>query len=326
MGEGDFIRKPDRRVKLLIAIQCIWAATLIILALWWGTFLRQQSDEIANLQAELGMPTTQVQGRLDKVERMVTGESGTFVFLILVTNAVLLFFFVRDSRRSKSLQAFFASMTHELRTPLTSIKLQAEALRDIEDNPKHTPFINRLLEDVERLEGQVQRALELARIEGGGTLKTQSIPLKNFIQNKILPQYALAEQRIKIDAKLPSGFVLADPTALNIIFRNVLDNAIKYSTSQPTSISIQGEEKNGLYFVEITHRNSQFQGESDSLGKLFYRGENSQGAGVGLYLIQTLMGKMKGHTEFSPQKGSFVTHLTFATDPASLEEGASHGV
>lgn len=324
MGEGDFIRKPDRRLKLLIVIQCLWASTLIVLALWWGTFLRQQSDEIANLQAELGVPNSQVQGRLDKVERMVTGESGTFVVLILITNGVLLFFFVRDSRRSKSLQAFFASMTHELRTPLTSIKLQAEALRDIEDNPKHTPFINRLLEDVERLEGQVQRALELARIEGGGTLKTQPIPLKNFIQNKIVPQYALAENRIRIETKLDAGFILADTIALNMIFRNLLDNAIKYSKNLPTQVKITGEAKDDFYFVEIHHSNSVFQGDREALGKLFYRGENSQGAGVGLYLIQTLMGKMQGKTEYAPNdQGAFITHLTFLMDRSSKEEGTA---
>jgi signal transduction histidine kinase len=252
---------------------------------------------------------------------MVTGESGTFVLLILIANGILLRFFIRDSRRSKSLQVFFASMTHELRTPLTSIKLQAEALRDIEDNPKHTPFIHRLLEDVERLEGQVQRALELARIEGGGTLKTQPIPLKNFVQNKIVPQYALATQRIQIEIRMAAGFASADPTALNIIFRNLLDNAIKYSTSQPTQISIKGESKDDFYFVEVVHSNSQFQGDRDDLGKLFYRGENSQGAGVGLYLIQTLMSKMKGRTEYRAEGQSFITHLTFQThaeagDPA----------
>jgi signal transduction histidine kinase len=321
MGEGDFIRKPDRRLKLLIATQCIWAATLIVLALWWGTLLRQQSDEIANLQAEIGVPTSQVRDRLDRVERMITGESEAFVLIILIANGILLRFFMRDSRRSKSLQAFFASMTHELRTPLTSIKLQAEALRDIEDNPTHTPYINRLLEDVERLEGQVQRALELARIEGGGTLKTQAIPLKNFIQHKIVPQYALADQRIQITTQLGSGFALADSTALNIIFRNILDNAIKYSNSQPTLITIKGEAKDGFYFVEVNHHNSVFQGERDSLGKLFYRGENSQGAGVGLYLIQTLMQKMKGKTEFAPTDESFITHLTFMIDDSAASEG-----
>jgi len=314
MGKGDFIRNPDRRVKLLVAIQCIWAATLIVLALWWGTLLRQQSDEIATLQAQLGVPSSQVQPRLDRVERMISGESGTFVLLILVANGILFWLFLRDSRRSKSLQAFFASMTHELRTPLTSIKLQAEALRDIEDNPKHGPFIRRLLEDVERLEGQVQRALELARIEAGGAIQTQSVPLKNFIHHKILPQYSNVDDRLQIETRLDPGFVVADPTALNVIFRNLLDNALKYSTSQPTLISIHGELKDGFYFIEVTHRNSRFEGDRESLGKLFYRGSNSQGAGVGLYLIQTLMNKMNGRTEFAPSNGAFITHLTFTGD------------
>ena len=105
-----------------------------------------------------------------------------------------------------------------------------------------------------------------------------------------------------------------------MIFRNLLDNAIKYSTEVPTRVKITGETKHDFYFVEIKHINSVFQGDRDALGKLFYRGENSQGAGVGLYLIQTLMQKMKGKTEFAPNtNGEFVTHLTFLMDRSSKD-------
>ena len=322
MSKGDFIRKSDLRVRLLIVIQILWGTALIVLALWWGTLIRQQSDEIAVLQTKLGVPESQVQSRLDRTERMVTGESGTFVVLILITNGILLFFFIRDSRRSKSLQSFFAAVTHEFRTPLTSIKLQAEALKDVEDNPNHKPYIDRLLEDVDRLDGQVQRTLELARIEGGGTLSLQSIPIKSFIQNRVLPSYQDSPEKIAIHCQLPEAAIQTDATALTIILRNLIDNAIKYSTSKPTQILISGEIKESFYFIDVTHLNSQFQGDRNSLGKLFYRGKNSQGAGVGLYLIETLMKKMKGFADFRPDDSKFTTHLTFTTISSEAKNGA----
>lgn len=314
MAAGDFIKKPDRRFKLLVLIQGLWVATLLILAVWWGTLLKQQSDEIANLQAQLGVPVSQIQSRLEKTVRMVEGESGTFIALILITNGVLLFFFARDTRRSRSLEAFFASITHELRTPLTSIRLQAEALQDIEDNPKHRPYIDRLLQDTSRLEGQVQQTLELARIEGGGEITSQSIRIKNFIQSRILPQYALHEKKLTVDLSVPEALIQADASALNIIFRNLIDNAIKYSKESPTRLSIRGELRSGFYFLEVHHLNSSFAGEKRQLGKLFYRGENSQGAGVGLYLIDTLMKKMRGSADFSPHEQQFSTHLSFRVE------------
>ena len=72
------------------------------------------------------------------------------------------------------MQAFFASVTHELRTPLTSIRLQAEAIAEGEQRAE---LARRLLEDSHRLESQIDKTLELARIEGGGPLSEQAMPL-----------------------------------------------------------------------------------------------------------------------------------------------------
>ena len=284
MATGDFIKKPDRRFKLLILIQGLWAVTLIVLALWWGTLLRQQSDEIANLQTQLGTPEHQVQTRLDRTERMVTGESSTFVILILVTNGILLFFFARDTKRSRSLEAFFASITHELRTPLTSIRLQAETLKDMDPNPKQAPFLGRLLEDVSRLEAQVQETLELARIEGGGEINLQSIPLNGFLEKRILPNY------------------ISDPNGV------------------PTQILIAGKNVGTTYALSVEHQNSAFEAEHEKLGQLFYRGKNSQGAGIGLYLVETLMAKMGGSASFLPQNETFSAKLSFKLEKSERND------
>ena len=322
MSRGDFIKKPDRRFKLLVMTQGLWMTTLLILALWWGTLLRQQGEEIAGLESQLGMAPHKVQSRLDKTTRMITAESGTFILLILFTNGVLLFFFARDTRRSRSLEAFFASVTHELRTPLTSIRLQAEALKDIEDNPKHTPFLNRLLEDVGRLEGQVQQTLELARIEGGGGLTLQSVRIRNFIQTRILPHYSLNEGRMRLSSEIEEAFIQADPSALMVILRNTIDNAIKYTRNAPTLLELRGRPEGSGYRLEVLHLNSTFTGRSEQLGKLFYRGPESQGAGVGLYLIRTLMEKCGGQAEYLPSETNFLTRLEFKIDPGSEHHGA----
>ncbi len=321
MGEGDFIKKPDRRFKLLVIIQSLWVITLLILALWWGTLLKQQGDEIAQLETQLGAPEHQVQTRLTRTTRMISGESGTFVLLILITNGVLLFFFARDTRRSRSLEAFFASMTHELRTPLTSIRLQAEMIKDLEEDPKRQTFVNRLLEDVSRLEGQVQQSLELARIEGGGEVNSQTVRIKNFVQNKILPQYALSERKLSLDLSMDEAFILADLSALNIIFRNIFDNAFKYSSESPVLLSIKGEKHDAHYFLSVDHKNAAFKGVQPKLGSLFYRGSNSQGAGVGLYLISTLMKKMNGTADFIPKDKQFSIHLSFQLDKGDSTHG-----
>jgi signal transduction histidine kinase len=320
MGKGDFIKKPDRRLKLLVLTQGLWMTTLLVLALWWGTLLRQQGEEIAGLETQLGLPAHKIQTRLDKTVRMIAAESGTFILLILAANGIVLFFFARDTRRSKSLEVFFASITHELKTPLTSIRLQAEALQDIEDNPKHQPFLNRLLEDVGRLEGQVQQTLELARIEGGGELTLQPVRIRNFLSSRILPHYTLNEDRIRIETSVDEAFIQADPSALTVVFRNTFDNAIKYTKFMPTRLRITGRVESGRFTLVFIHENSTFSGSADRLGRLFYRGPESQGAGVGLYLIRTLMEKSGGSAEFTPSGERFETRLSFPLHP----EGEAH--
>ena len=318
MGKGDLIRNADRRLKLLILIQVLWAVMLLVLAIWWGSLLLQKSDEIARLQTQLGIAETTIQSQLSKTEGMIVGESSTFILLILITNSVLVFFFIRDSRRSKSLQAFFASLTHEFRTPLTSIKLQAEALKDIEDNPKHTPYLDRLIEDVERLEGQVQKTLELARVEGGGKLREEGLPLKNYLQSRVFPFYTSAQNKLELTLEMGDEVVIADPAAVTIIFRNLMDNAIKYSAALPAKLVVRSGVLNGGLRVDVIHENSTTHAEPKLLGRLFYRGTNSQGAGVGLYLIKTLMEKMSGKALFQSvgnrECGEFITELQFKLD------------
>ncbi len=318
MSKGEIIRNSDRRLKLLILIQVLWAGLLLVLAIWWGTLLLHKSDEIAALQTQLGIPEDTIQNRLDRTERMVIGESGTFILLIIIANGVLVSFFIRDSRRSRSLQAFFASVTHEFRTPLTSIKLQAETLKDMQDNPKQTPFLDRLIEDVERLDGQVQKTLELARVEGGGGLRKEGLPLKSYLQSRVFPFYTNAQNKLNLSIEMGDEVVVADPAAVTIIFRNLMDNAIKYSASLPAKLIVRSGMMNDSLRVDVIHQNSIPHSEPRFLGKLFHRGANSQGAGVGLYLIKTLMEKMSGKASFqslgNEDKGEFIAALQFKVE------------
>src|SRR5690606_29195371 len=95
----------------------------------------------------------------------------------------------RDRKRTRSIQAFFASLTHELKTPLTSIRLQAESIADpTNDDAFKRQLVERLLADTSRLEAQVERSLELARLEGGGPVFVQGYELKNLIERGLRQQ------------------------------------------------------------------------------------------------------------------------------------------
>ena len=219
---------------------------------------------------------------------------------------------MRDLKRNRSIQGFFASLTHELKTPLTSIRLQSETLLDRPQFPaKEKELVSKILVDAERLSVQVERALELARIEGGGGLNVQSIPLKDYFE-----QLPSEYKDVTFKMQLEAIEVQADRHALDIILRNIVDNAQKHTQSKHPTLTITGHGVDtDSYEVKITDNGSSVpEIDEKKLGELFHRGSRSQGAGVGLYLIRTLMEKMSGLARFSKSAhstGQFVVELYF---------------
>jgi signal transduction histidine kinase len=223
----------------------------------------------------------------------------------------LIWLYLRDQRRTNALRAFFASVTHELRTPLTSIRLQAESLADAGSD---SPLVERLLEDTSRLEGQVEKTLELARIEGGGALDLQPLPIHAWLQRQIQSKTAARTVQIELSpAPGPGGeLVLADRSALEIIFRNLVENTVRHSDSTPARARIDACAAGPELVVSFTDAGRGFGGDTQRLGSLFFRGQRSQGAGVGLYLIRMLMQRMGGRAEFDSRPGAgFETRLHF---------------
>jgi K+-sensing histidine kinase KdpD len=126
---------------------------------------------------------------------------------------------------------------------------------------------------------------------------------------------------MRLTVEMEEAFVQADPSALMVVLRNTFDNAIKYTRNAPTLLELKGRVEGSSFQLELLHRNSTFTGNADQLGKLFYRGPESQGAGVGLYLIRTLMEKCGGNAEYLPSESVFLTRLEFRIDPGSEHHG-----
>jgi signal transduction histidine kinase len=230
--------------------------------------------------------------------------------LLAGLSIALVWLYLRDQRRTNALRAFFASVTHELRTPLTSIRLQAESLAD---SGNTSPLVERLLEDTSRLEGQVEKTLELARLEGGGELDLQPLPIQAWLQRQVQSKAAARAVQIELSTPNPDGaLVLADRSALEIIFRNLIENTARHSDSTPARARIAARENGAEVVVSFTDAGRGFAGEAQRLGSLFFRGQRSQGAGVGLYLIRMLMQRMGGRAEFDSRPGAgFETRLHF---------------
>lgn len=317
--QGRTNSASQRRLRLMIGAQLFWLAIVLLLGGWWCRLVLIQAARIAELETGLGMIPEAVLNQL-RTHRMVFWESLTYFTLLIGSTIVVFWLYWRDVKRSRGVQAFFAAMTHELRTPLTSIRLQAEALgEELSSNPHQKIWVDRLLEDTLRLESQVERTLELARVEGGGPVFPEAIELKPWLERWASGCREAYGPKVRISLSITDVTVTADPTALGVVLRNLLENSVRHAKRRESDIleiRIDARPDAGGVLLKFQDNGPDFSGDRRMLGEIFEKGASSPGTGVGLYLIRVLTAQMGGKASFRAGQG-FEVHVWL--------KGGAHG-
>jgi len=162
----------------------------------------------------------------------------------------------REVNRMKS--SLISTVSHELRTPLTNIKGYVTTLLadDVEwdANSQHY-FLQTILEETERLQMLIADLLDLSRIESG-SIKVSRQPinpenLQGIIEQAL--QSARPSPADRLEVKLPPNLptIYADPRHLEVVLRNLLENAAKYGDEgSPVRLSIELEPERVVFRVE----------------------------------------------------------------------------
>ncbi|BDI17765.1 PAS domain-containing sensor histidine kinase [Nostoc cf. commune SO-36] len=137
----------------------------------------------------------------------------------------------------------FSDLAHELRTPLTSIRLVVETLQNRLEPPLNR-WVNRLMQEVDRLINLVQSWLELTQMEANPNIQLQAkaVELRSLITSVWETLEPLAQrQHLSFSYSGPENiWIKVDRARIYQVFLNLLDNSIKYS---PPSTSIHVEAK-----------------------------------------------------------------------------------
>lgn len=271
----------------LVGLTSFWIILVMVIGVWWLYLILSLSDQLEllyQLRPELNKGTN--------FAKLVFWEGITFTTLLLTISATLSILWYRDKKKNRSLQAFLAGVTHELKTPLASIRLQTEVLYEsVEHNEQTKKLMNRLVEDTVKLETQLDKVLQLSRIEKGGVLNKRSIPLRSFVLATIAP---LSKQCL-ID--IPKDLsVEADEYALSIILRNLVENSHQHATRDEVALemSIKAKQVDDKVVITFHDNGKSFDGPVEKLGKLFFKYKSSKGSGIGLYLSRRLVEAMGG--------------------------------
>ncbi len=243
---------------------------------------------------------------------------------LIVVGVFIIFAYYQKTWRLYRLQRnFIDSFTHELKTPVASLRLYLETFKHHElPRDDQIRYIDFMLNDVDRLLDNINRILQLARIESG------SYP-REFVQTDLA---ALIERfRDNSAALFPNGVVTIDnpaprpfPFNLNVelfdtLLMNLFSNAMRYNDSPQPRLNIRFEpHPEGL---DIRFEDNGIGIEHKELGKIFkkyYRAGKSddmttRGSGIGLYLVKQIarLHKIRIYAESNgPSNGSvFILRL-----------------
>ncbi len=296
----------------LVVVQATWLALVCGLGGWWVWLMHSQARRIADLEQQTGMAVPAIREQWLRTERMLFWEGGAFFAALLVSLGALALLHWRDLKRARALQAFFASATHELRTPLAALRLEVEGLSDVVE-PGHPgrPWVERMLEDSARLESQVERALELARLEGGGHVPTQPANLRAVVAEFVRTWRPPPGRRVEVRNLAADVGAWANPASLQTLLRNLFENSLRHAKASELTITLTTEEAPGRVQLRVADNGGPAVGLPPALGRLFSRGSESPGAGVGLYLARQLMRRMGGDARFEPGPSGFEAVLVF---------------
>lgn len=274
-----------RSQKILLTLSIIWLLVILLMGAWW-----------LYLMNYLGQQLVHAGGKVPDLIRLTKWEGSTFIILILLVSSTIYYYYFRIIKKNQAMQAFFASLTHELKTPLASIKLQGEVIKEIAESTNHSKLIElcqRLNQDTNSLENQMDKVLQLSQLEKGFKVNNQELNISKFIKNyhsKLTFDFDLKITDNKNDVQ-----VQADPFALDLIFRNLIENTIRHSNKKEAKLNINCQNST----CQITYSDEGiFKGKQEEIAQLFAKGEHSKGSGIGLYLIKSLTQAMGGKVSF----------------------------
>lgn len=261
-------------------------------------------------------------------------EGGFFLFALCACIAVIWIALRKEAQVLKEQDNFLALVSHQFKTPLASLQLSLEtmSLRALTSEQLQT-LIDRMLTDLTRMETMVSRILDSVRLSRGRVdLKREPVPLASAVSRVVGHfQERARRDRIQIEAQIPEGLqVLADPLAVDVVVRNLVENALNAVAPVGGGKIVVSSRRAGAA-VELSVRDSGVGFRPTDEGQLFEKfsrlsagvGSGYYGTGLGLYIVKRLMhlagGSVRAHSEGLGRGAEFVLTWAPPAEPRSVE-------
>lgn len=260
---------------------------------------------------------------VDQIQKISSslGWSSLLIAVILLVFSITIFTILRQKRLSEVKTDFINNMTHELKTPISTIALSSEVLKNVDE----TTEVKRIKQyaaiirtENARLESQVERVLQLAKLEKGKVqLKKEMIDLHQLINKctdsfKLIIQAKNGELNFELNANRPKLY--ADKVHLSNVIYNLLDNSTKYCREIPEIIIRTYNDKNFIVLEVEDKGKGMSKDQISQIFEKFYRVPTGsvhdvKGFGLGLYYVKEIIKSHGGSisVKSEPDVGSTFT-------------------
>jgi len=208
---------------------------------------------------------------------------------------------------------FFSAASHDLRQPLHAMGLFAEALRQRTHEPEVAQLVHSINESVDALEGLFSELLDITRIDSGGVdVNPESFEIAEIFRKLRLHfEPAAFEKGLALRFRGGRFAALADPLLVERILRNLVSNAIRYTSDGSVLVSARRRGDRLLLQVWDTGPGIR-EDERARVFEEFYQvpgtaaaatGEGKRGLGLGLAIVKRLAALMNAPLALRSEMG-----------------------
>ena len=282
------LQRLDRHILFINLIIISFAIILVLVAAFSGIFfvrsIIKPISEISNVARKIALGDFKARLKIQEPNSEIGELCDTINYMASELEST-----------DKMKNEFISSVSHELRTPLTAIRGWGETISDSNvDRELAMKGVSVILNETTRLSGLVEELLDFSRIQTGKmSYKNEKIDILAEIGEAVYAYQQIASKNdIQLLYKEPESVsaVMGDPDRLEQVFINIIDNAIKYTSSGGT-INVDVEEAEGCVRIGIADTGAGIPADKiDRIKEKFFKANNTvRGSGIGLAVADEII-------------------------------------
>ncbi|APM37897.1 HAMP domain-containing sensor histidine kinase [Clostridium kluyveri] len=204
---------------------------------------------------------------------------------------------------------FISNISHEIKTPLSVIQSYATVLHNGNiSGERRQEYLETILESTRKLSALITNILRLNKLENQEIIHGETYSLDEQLRCCILAlEEKFEEKSIEFDANLEEVVITTDESLLEIVWNNLLTNAIKF-TEPGGSVMVNLKVENDIAIVSISDSGCGMDEKTiHSIFDRFYQGDTShsrEGYGLGLALVKRIIALVDGNITVESKLGN----------------------